>query len=415
MKKISLAGLCLLAGITASAQTSLVKEVERTIKGDYDYTTVINNLAPAFDNEETKSDAHTYFVAGKAGINNYDKAKIKMQLGQLNDGKEKHTAAKSLKDAYGYYSKALPLDSVVDAKGKVKTKYSKDIIKDMVASYANMRDAGVLLFEEHDYPAAYEAWELYTTTMPANETLRKNKLVTDPDTIVAQILFYQGVAALSAGEQDESIADEYNRKAVEVMKRAAEVKDYDNIDVYRYGIEAARRVNDSIAMLDLAQAGYNKYGSSDISFIGQLINSRLGAKDYAACYSLLNEAIANAPENNMRAQLQDVLGYVYEQEEKFPESEAAYSEAIKLDPQTAKPYFDLGRIIYNQALRIDENADDDTRANTVKPQLLKAAELFEKAYNLNKDDMTQIPGILYRLYYRLGAGYEDQAEKWDNM
>ena len=77
MKKISLAGLCLLAGITASAQTSLVKEVERTIKGDYDYTTVINNLAPAFDNEETKSDAHTYFVAGKAGINNYDKAKIK--------------------------------------------------------------------------------------------------------------------------------------------------------------------------------------------------------------------------------------------------------------------------------------------------------------------------------------------------
>lgn len=415
MKKISLAGMCLLAGITASAQTSLVKEVERTIKGDYDYTTVINNLAPAFENEETKSAAHTYYVAGKAGINNYGKAKIKMQLNQLTDSKEKRTAALSLKDAYGYYTKALPLDSVPDAKGKIKTKYSKDMVKDMVASYADMRDAGVLLFEEREYPAAYEAWELYTTVMPSNPVLKANKLVTDPDTIVAQILFYQGVAALSAGEQDPNVADEYNRKAVETMKRAATVKDYNNIDVFRYGIEAARRVNDSIAMLDLAQAGYNKYGSSDISFIGQIINSRLAAKDYAACYSLLNEAIENTTDNAMRSQLEDVLGFVYEQEEKFADAETAFNKAIELNPQAAKPYFDLGRVIYNQALRLDENADDATRANTINPQLLKAAELFEKAYDLNKEEMTQIPSILYRLYYRLGAGYEEQASKWEYM
>ena len=44
--------------------------------------------------------------------------------------------------------------------------------------------------------------------------------------------------------------------------------------------------------------------------------------------------------------------------------------------------------------------------------LLDAAKLFEKAYEIDSTNLTNIPSILYRLYYRLGAGYEEQAETW---
>jgi len=415
MNKISLAGLCLLAGLTASAQTSLVKEVERDLKGGAPYSQSIQKLQPAFSNPETKDQAYTYYVAGKGGFDNYDKAKIKLQLNQEMKDDEKKEAGLGLMEGYEFFFKALPLDSLPNEKGKVKPKYSKDMIKLMVAGYGDLRDAGVLLFDTHDYVDAYKAWDLYTTQLPSNPTLLANKLQVDNDTIVAPIIFYQGVAALTIGENDPSKADEYNRKAIEKMKQAAAIKDYKNIDVYRYGVEAARRANDSIAMLEIAQAGYEKYGTEDISFIGQLINERLAAKQYAQCYNMLNEAIAGCNNNEMKSQLNDVLGFVYEQEEKFPEAESAYRKAIELNGSAAKPYFDLGRILYNQALKLDETADEATRASTVNPELLKAAEYFEKAYEINPDEMGQVPGILYRLYYRLGAGYEDKANYYQNL
>lgn len=415
MNKISLVGLCLLAGVTASAQTSLVKEVERDLKGGAPYAASIEKLKPAFTNPETKDDANTYFVAGKAGFDNYDKTKIKLQLNQDMNDQEKKDAGLGLMAGYEYFFKALPLDSLPNEKGKVKPKFSKDMLKIMVGSYADLRDAGVLLYEAHDNESAYNAWDMYTTQLPANQTLLANGLKTDNDTIVAPIIFYQGIAALTLGENDPSKADEFNKKAVEKMKQAAAIKNYNNIDVYRYGVEAARRSNDSISMLELAKAGYEKYGTEDISFIGQLINERLNNKQYAACYDMLNEAIAGCDNNDMKSQLCDVLGYVYEQEEKMKESEDAYLKAIEYNSASAKPYFDLGRIIYNQALKLDETADDATRASTVNPQLLKAADYFEKAYSINPADMGQIPGILYRLYYRLGAGYEDKAEYYQNL
>lgn len=415
MNKISLAGLCLLAGLTASAQTSLVKEVERDLKGGASYTQSIQKLQPAFTNPETKDQAQTYYVAGKGGFDNYDKAKIKLQLNQEMSNDEKKEAGLGLLEGYEFFFKALPLDSMPDAKGKVKPKYSKDMLKTMAASYPDLRDAGVLLFDTHNYEDAYKVWDLYTTILPQNATLQANKMNLDADTIVAPIMFYQGVAALTIGETDPSKAEEYNKKAVEKMKQAAAVQDYKNIDVYRYGVEAARRANDSVTMRDLAQKGYEKFGTEDISFIGQLINERLNNKEYSQCYNMLNEAIAGCNNPEMKSQLNDVLGFVYEQEEKYPEAEAAYKEAIQLNGSAAKPYFDLGRIIYNQALKLDETADEATRTNTVNPELLKAAEYFEKAYEINADEMSQVPGILYRLYYRLGAGYEDKANYYQNM
>ena len=82
MKKISLLGLCLLAIGSASAQTNLVKEVERTIKGDnVDYEAVRAQIAPALTHDETKNDAQTWFVAGKLEFDCYDNLFAKNDAG----------------------------------------------------------------------------------------------------------------------------------------------------------------------------------------------------------------------------------------------------------------------------------------------------------------------------------------------
>ena len=77
-------------------------------------------------------------------------------------GKEvkKDLIGKSILEGYDFYQKALPLDTVVDAKGKVKTKYSKDIIKGIKEHYNDFNNAALFLWEVEDYPNAVKAWEL---------------------------------------------------------------------------------------------------------------------------------------------------------------------------------------------------------------------------------------------------------------
>lgn len=408
MKKISLLGVCLLAGLTMSAQTDLVKEVEREMKGGSpNYQEILKKIQPALTNPETKDKAQTWNLAGKAGFKLYDDAYIKTTLGNQLSNDEKKAAGHGMIDGYKYFFTAIPLDQQPDEKGKVKPKYTKDMLKEMKNNYLALKNAGVLLFEAQDYDGAYDAWEIYCT-LPTNPAMGNEAPTAEADTLVGNIMYYQAIAMLSNNE---------DQRALDKMKQL-EKTGYSSLDYYRYAVEAARRVNDSIALIDFAQKGFNKYGTEDISFIGQLINQKLNANDYPACYELVNAAIAGVPDDQtaVKTQLVDILGYIYEQDGKMDEAAANYEKALSLDPNYAKGYFDLGRVIYNRALKLDEEViDEQVRVEKVNPQLLKAAEYFEKAYSLDEDNMGNIPGILYRLYYRLGPGYEDKAALYQNM
>lgn len=407
MKKISLLGLCLFTGLSMMAQTNVLKDVERQLKGGSpNYQDALNKIKPALQNDETKGLAQTWYLAGKAGFGVYDQAYIQESLGQSLDAKGKRNAGQSLIDGYNYYLTAIPLDKKPDEKGKVKPKYTKDIIKAASSNYQQLKNAGIFLFEGQDYKGAYDAWELYVT-LPNNELLGDGAPKAEPDSVVGNIMYYQTLAALEANENDKAL-----KKANQAME-----KGFNNIDIYRYGVEAARRLNDSIALVDMATKGYEKFGTEDISFVGQLINDRLAAEDYAASHKLVSDAIAgtNNDSTKIKSQLYDILGFIYEQEGNVDLAMQNFNKAIELDPDFAKPVFDLGRIIYNEAVKLDENyTDEAVRTEKVTPKLLEAAKYFEKAYGMDPDNMTQIPNIMYRLYYRLGEGYEDKATEWQN-
>ena len=150
MKRKSILMLCALTTFGAFAQKNLVDDVEDAIGGfnvKVDaYKAAAQNIIPALTNEETKNDAKTWFVASKANYGIYDQSEVSAQLGQSVDTL---LMATSLMKAYDYSMTALPLDSVketnkdgsykYDKKGniKVKTKYSKDIINELVGHYNN--------------------------------------------------------------------------------------------------------------------------------------------------------------------------------------------------------------------------------------------------------------------------------------
>ena len=48
-------------------------------------------------------------------------------------------------------------------RGKVKTKYSKDIYKQIANHYNDFNNAALFLWEAEDYPDAVKAWNLYVT------------------------------------------------------------------------------------------------------------------------------------------------------------------------------------------------------------------------------------------------------------
>ncbi len=168
-------------------------------------------------------------------------------------------------------------------------------------------------------------------------------------------------------------------------------------------------------MMALAHKGYDLYGTQNIQFIGQLINEKLDQNDFAGCQSLCEQAIASTDDVAVKAQLYDILGIVYEQQDQNDKAIECFDKAIELSPEQGKNYYDKGRIIYNKAVQLEETLDASQIDAQVNPLLLQAAELFEKAYGLDEVNMTKVPNLLYRVYYRLGKGYEDKAEYWQNM
>lgn len=393
--------LLLTAASVASAQMSVVKDAEHILdNAKPDYAGALKTIRPALENEESKDRPETWFVAGKAALGIWDGLWLNLQIGQDQNESKKKEGAHALIDAFGFMKTALPLDSLPDAKGKVKPKYSKEILKVMSKYYRAYRNAGILLYDVKDLKGAYEAWDIYVNYPGLLGLSRKDLKVEGPDNL-GQILYYQGLAAIATDDNRNAV-----RKFMDARKNGFSSK-----ELYLYGLEAARRLENDSLMIDFARLGNELYGKEDVSFALVLINDCLTNQDYAQAMHLAGEGLGVTDSDIVRSQLYDVLGVAAEQEGKIEEALAHYQKSVVYNAENAKSYFDLARLIYNESLKIAEQGTAADVESKAVPGLKKAAEYFEKAYQLNPA-LSQIPSTLYSLYYRLGAGYEQQTDYW---
>lgn len=401
MNRFLTLALCMAAIGTASAQKANVDQAAK-LSGKTDQLNQARNLIKqAMENPETQNDARTYYVAGKIEFDAFDNA-TKAKMINPNDASAQGTAmADELLQGYKYFLKALPLDSLPDEKGKIKPKFSKDMIGKIGGHANDFFSAGADYFNNKDYyPQAYEAFMIYGD-LPQSGMLGKMADLIDPSQI-ATSFFNAGLSAYSGNAVEES-ANAF---------RKARLAGYEQPECYIYEIACWQsiaqkdesRMNEAQSkILDVAKAGHEKFGLEQPIFINNMINSIVTDGKIDEALAKLNEVIAQNPEN---ANLYGLRGYVYDRAEKDAESEADYRKAASLpdvDFETlknaSKKIFRLGTIKWNE---LEGSSPETTAARqNIKTNYFESAkQIAEKAQAMQPDD-SDIQNVLESINYAL--------------
>ena len=392
MKKITILALGLAVCASAGAQTSVLKEAEQAMKGGKDAAAVMTIITPAFTNPETAQLAQTYYIPGKASFKDYDNLLGLKQFGKTKDGDDVKMG-KLLIQGYDMYVKALPLDSVPNEKGKVKPKYSKDIVSTIAGHFTDFTNAGADLYNAKDYDGAYRAWGIFNE-IPQNPSFREKLTSVPADTILGEIAFNQALAAWQGNHLEDAL------KAFLFAKS----KGYSKKQLYDYAIAVADGAKNSEALLALSEEAFGLYGDQDPMYLGQMVNYYLQNKNFDKAFENINGAIAKDPNN---AQYYNIQGVLYENVDKRPEAIAAYKKATELDPENANALYNYGRQLCESAYALNDAAPTSQReyeaykAEKIVPLFQQAVDILEKAYTVNPDN-TDVLKYLENVYYNLG-------------
>ncbi len=401
MNRFLTLALCVAAIGTASAQKANVDQAAK-LSGKTDQLNQARSLIKqAMENPETQNDARTYYIAGKIEFDAYDNA-TKAKMINPNDASAQGTSmADELLQGYKYFLKALPLDSLPDEKGKVKPKFSKDMIGKIGGHANDFFTAGADYFNNKDYyPQAYEAFMIYGD-LPESGMLGKMAELIDPSQI-ATSYFNAGLSAYSGNAVDESA------KAF----RKARLAGYDDPNCYIYEIacwqsiaqkDESRMKEAQSKILDVAKAGNEKYGLAQPIFINNMINSIVTDGKIDEALAELNKIIEANPDN---ANLYGLRGYVYDRAEKDTESEADYRKAASLPDVDFETLKNASKKIFRVGTSKWNNLEGVSPETTAARQDIKtnyfetAKQIAEKAQAMQPDD-SDIQNVLESINYAL--------------
>lgn len=390
MKKITILGACVLCGFSAFAQQSVLKEAERAMKDKATMKKVVEVVKPAFTNPETENNAQTYYIPGKAAFNEYDNLLGLKQFGKLPEDGQK-TMGENLLEGYDYMIKSLSLDSVVNDKGKIKTKYSKDIISVLAGHYHDYNNNAIELWNIQDYKGAYKAWNIYLE-MSAQPQRFKGIQVPN-DTLLADIAYNQALAAWQMNDLKASL-----KCFLDAKQRGNDKK-----NVYDYAISVASQLGDTATVLKLANEAMPLYGEEDSQYIGHIINDYLLHKDFDNAIKYTQDAISKNPDN---PQYYIILGVIYDNQSMRNEAKEAFKKALAVNSEDAKANYLYGRAIYLDAYDANDKGPSDINeieayfeAN-VKPLLQESATYLEKSYSLDPENSDTLK-LLENVYYSL--------------
>jgi tetratricopeptide (TPR) repeat protein len=390
MKKISILSACLLAATTMSAQQAVVKDAERAMKSGADVSEVVKIITPAFTDPETANQANTWYIPGKTAFKQYDDLLAKKAFNQLPENGTV-TMAHDLLDGYEYFTKALPLDSLPDEKGKIKPKYSKEIRNTLAGHFQDYNNAAVDLWGVKEFDNAYKSWEIYLSL--AEDPSYAKTINVPADTMLAEIMYNQALAAWQTDKFD---------LALQAFIKAKD-KGYTKKNLYDYAIAVAVAAKNDDAVFQIAKEAQPLYGNEDPNYIGYMINTYVNNKDYDKAFATIEEAIAANPNN---AQYYVMQGILNEQKENREQAKASYKKALDIDSYNASALFYYGKALCEDAYALSDQAPVTPKEaeayfnSKIRPVFQEAAEYLENAYNVNEEN-TDALRYLENVYYNL--------------
>ena len=407
-KTLLTASLFLLAFSTAFAQKSLVNKAWSQAKMEEpNFKQARADIQEALANEETFSDAKTWYVAGNIEQRFFDKENSQLQLGLSAKESEMYSA---LSNGYKYYLKAVALDTLPNKKGKVKPKHLKNIRKDLLLNSDGYIQGGVYYFNQKEYKKAYDIWDIFLQIrdLPFMAT-EADKM--PADSIYAMLEFNSALAAIQTGDHD---------MAIEALNRA-KGNGYSQNDVYKYLVSEYEITKDTANLIATLQEGNElfknelvevehpdgtKTQQKETFYSLRLVNLYIFTNQYEKALSTIDAIIASDPEN---PELWNVKGQLYETESNIDEAIVCFEKAITLRPEYAAALGNLGRMYFNRAIEKNNKLSESivntvdfnkAREAEVLPLYRKALPYYEKAHSLDPNEreyMVALRGIYYNL------------------
>jgi len=391
----------------AAAQRQLIGQAKKDISGLTmtvdSYNKAFNKFKPALTHEETCNHPGTWALANRMMVELFDKYEDNRRVGKKVDIK---AMGHALLDAYDYGLKSLALDTipVLDKKGnpvidkktkrpKVKTRFSKEVIGRLLDYHDNYRIIGSELYNVKDWDGAYKAWDDYCQMAARTDNPRWIK----PDSIVAEVRYYQGIAAWQRADTIDAVR----------LFSIARHSGYKHKEAYDYALVCLSDLGNEAEVVKLAWEAFLKFGTSDPQYIRILINDYLSKEDFSGANDLIDDALEAKPNDD---ELLNLKGLIIENQEDIYQAFPYYQRCIELNDSNASGLFNVGRYFYNKAMETRQNSmlTGKKLANLVNPMYREALPYLEKSYALNPDNV-ELVNALRDIYYKLGEADKLQA------
>ncbi len=363
---------------------------------------------------EAAPTAETYYWAGMIGYQELSQENYNQMMGK---GANQAKAGFAVEESYKYWLKAdeLATETVLDKKGRevmADPKTHSNITKKMLEYYKQQElvKYGIYLNEQKDFEGAYRAFQKHISipdlAMMQNEKLQKEM---PKDSTYIQYKYYTAIFAVQSELHEDAIALLSERKD----------GDYEAIAVNQFLYQEYVAVKDTAKFVQTLQDAIVRF-PGEPWFLQNLINYYIFSGQEQTAIDYLATAIEREP--NV-AQYHLIKGNLEENQRHYEEALKDFDNALAIDPTLADAEAGKGRVYYNQAVKMNEDAALINDNNAYKKALAEMNEVFrkslpffEKAHELAPEDRSYMQ-TLKGLYYRFGMDdkYAEISEKLNNL
>ncbi len=388
MKKITLTALALSIAMGGFAQKKNVSSAEGDLIEPVNLQGAQTHIEAAMKDPTTANWAKTYFVAGQVYYKIYETEALKRQSGMEFS---QDLMSENLSKAVDAYLKCGDLDQKPDEKGKVKPKYTKDVVKNL-KSYA---DYLIAEGQEHQKKGENEKavnmmtqyLNLANSDVLKSENLQANSMYNDVKFLVVNL-------SASLPEKRQSMIQYMNE-----LKAAG----YKEETMYEWLSDAYAADKETDKMINILNEGIKKYPGNKY-LIGNLINYYLENNKEQEAILYLDAAIQKDPNN---AQYYMIKGEMSIKKSKFDDAITNLKKACELDPENFNAQYECGLAyekkgeeIFDAAKNIKDVKKYNVEKNKANEEYKKSLPYFEKAFKINNNDEMNLR-FLRSVYYKL--------------
>jgi len=411
MKKIVFTGVLCFLVVCSFGQKKNVSAAKSELKSTPpNYAEARAQIKGALTDEETANDAETWYTAGLIESKQFDDQKALEILGKKPNDSVMYSA---LQNMLPYFLKAVDLDQLPNAKGKVSPRFTKDIRANVRANRPYYVNAGLSAYEKKDYKQAYEDFKLYGD-IPAMDLFKGEKWdIAKNDTVEQQIRYYAGLAASLIPDHQAALV------MLNEIKDNGYVENtiFKETDIYQRLSYEYKQTGDTATFEKIIKEGFAKFPGDEF-YVSNLINMSINSGNFSEAIDYLDKALEQHPED---AQLYDVLGQVYEADKNTDDALKNMKKASELDPNNIDFLSHIGRVYFNLGVEQRKTADeisDVAKSREASDQALdyfkQSMPFWEKVFQLDEKNKGAI-FALRSVYYNLSGKDSSMGDKYKKM